>query len=281
MMRCRVFPYSNGTSYSLLFVGVFALPDVVCKEINMKRFLVLAAVLFLLSAHLVNAQDTPSRIDALMSEYESLAFHGAVLVSVNGEVIYSKAFGFANREWSIPNTTETRFRIGSLTKAFTAALVLRLVEEQILDLHEPITTYLPNYPNPKGGDITLHHLLTHTSGIPSYSEFPEFGTEIAPNPISAKILISLFSERELEFEPGSDRTYSNSGYALAGYIVNKATGMSYAEAMDKWVLIPLGLNDTGVPMEDFTRLLIGIRRWPTPLEPCIRHWMISTTGWCH
>jgi CubicO group peptidase (beta-lactamase class C family) len=118
-----------------------------------------------------NSQTEVNQLDKLISTYTEYGkFNGTVLVAKEGKIMYQKGLGLANMEWKVPNQPNTKFRIGSITKQFTALLIMQLVAEKKLDLHTPISTYLPDYPKKNGNQITLHHLLTHTSGIPnSYS----------------------------------------------------------------------------------------------------------------
>ena len=132
-----------------------------------RLFLSFVLALFVLGAP-AQAQDTAAQIDELLGQYHDLRqFNGVALVAQNGEVIYQNGFGEADMNWDIPNTPDVKFLIGSVTKQFTAALILQLMEEGQIDLHAPITTYLPDYPKPQGEQVTVHHLLNHTSGIPS------------------------------------------------------------------------------------------------------------------
>ena len=114
--------------------------------------------------------------------YDMQLFNGSVLVAENDKVIYKNGFGYANMEWKIPNRPDTIFRIGSVTKQFTAILILKLVEEGKISLDGKITDYLPDYPKNQGNKVTIHHLLTHTSGIPSYTGLPNFFKDISRNP---------------------------------------------------------------------------------------------------
>ena len=116
-------------------------------------------------------------------------------------------------EWNIPNTTDTKFRVGSVTKQFTAMLIMQLVEEGKLKLDVPITTYIPDYPKDKGDKITIHHLLTHTSGIPNYTSLPTLN-DFMRDPITPLDLVKIFWDLPLDFEPGEKFSYSNSGYIV-------------------------------------------------------------------
>ena len=201
-----------------------------------------AAVVAALSLS-ASAQGIADHIDQLMTAYhETGQFDGAVLVASGDEIVYEKGFGEADRSWHVPNTPETRFRIGSVTKQFTAALVLQLAEASELDLNAPITRYLPDYPAAQGR-VTVHQLLSHTGGIPEHLGQPDF-PDMMRDPITPLAFLDVFSGRPLDFEPGSAFRYSNSGYVLLGAIIEQVTGQTYADALRTRLLEPLGLTDT-------------------------------------
>ena len=177
--------------------------------------------------------------------YDMQLFNGSVLVAENDKVIYKNGFGYANMEWKIPNKPDTIFRIGSVTKQFTAILILKLVEEGKISLDGKITDYLPDYPKNQGDKVTIHHLLTHTSGIPSYTGLPNFFKDISRNPYKPEELLSVFSEMEFEFEPGSEFRYNNSGYFILGAIIEKVAGKRYDKVLHERILDPLDLENTG------------------------------------
>ena len=153
-----------------------------------------------------------------------------MLVAENGEIIYKNGFGQANIEWNIPNKPDTKHRLASISKQFTAMAIVQLVAENKLALDQPITTYLPDYPKATGDSVTIHHLLTHTSGIPNYTSFPNY-REVMRAPHSTMELVSLFADLPLEFSPGEQFAYSNSGYVLLGVIIEKITGKSYEQVL--------------------------------------------------
>lgn len=186
------------------------------------------------------------KLDELVSMYSEYGkFNGSVLVSDQGKVIYKKGFGMANMEWDIPNQPNTKHRLGSITKQFTAMLILQLVAEGKLDLQAPITTYLPDYPKASGDIITSHHLLTHTSGIPNYTAFPKFMEDESRNPYTPEEFVKTFADRALDFTPGEKFSYSNSGYFLLGVLVEKLSGKSYEQMLQDKIFIPLNMKDTG------------------------------------
>ncbi|MFV8347520.1 serine hydrolase [Flavobacterium sp. ZB4P13] len=191
-------------------------------------------------------QTKADQIDKLMNLYSEYGqFNGSILVADAGKVIYKKGFGMANMEWNIPNQSDTKHRLGSVTKQFTAMLMLQLAEQGKLKLDAPISTYLPNYPKASGDKITIHHLLTHTSGIPNYTSFPNFFKTTSLNPYSPEAFAKIFADLPLEFTPGEKFAYSNSGYFLLGYIIEKVSGKTYEQCLQDNILTPLKMNNTG------------------------------------
>ena len=200
--------------------------------------------------HVAVGQTRAAKIDQFMtlcSQYGQ--FNGSVLVAEKGEVIYKKSFGFADMEWEIPNQPDTKFRIGSLTKAFTSMLVLQLVQQGKLKLDRKITDYLPEYPKKQGSKVSIHQLLTHTSGIPDYGEFPNY-RDLSRNPFTPESLIRLFADSTLRFEPGSKFSYSNSGYFLLGMIIERVTGKPYEQVLQENILNPLNMINSGYDHQD-------------------------------
>lgn len=192
------------------------------------------------------AQTTPDKIDGLVKLYHDYGqFNGTVLVAEHGKITYMKGFGSANMEWDIPNQPDTKFRLGSITKQFTSMLILQLVQQGKLKLDAKITEYLPEYPKKTGDKITIHHLLTHTSGIPGYTEFPGFFRHLSRNPSAPEDFVKFFADSSLLFEPGAKFSYSNSGYFLLGVIIEKITGKPYEEVLRQNILSPLNMNSTG------------------------------------
>jgi len=204
------------------------------------------SLLVFLAAAPLEPQSVGRRIDELVRSYHQQArFNGAVLVAHKGRVIYRKGFGWANAEWQLPNTPTTRFRVGSVTKQFTAMLILQLAEEGKLRLEGTVREYLPDYPAPQGDQVTIHQLLTHTSGIPSYTGLPGFLDQFSRHPARPAEFLRVFDTLPLEFPPGSQFRYSNSGYFLLGAIIERLTGLPYDHVLRARILAPLGLTQTG------------------------------------
>ena len=193
----------------------------------------------------VKESTKPTKIDELMSTYSKNGkFNGAVLVSEDNVVIYKKGFGMANMEWDIPNQTDTKFRIASITKQFTATLIMQLVSEGKLDLHIPISTYLPDYPKKNADIITIHHLLTHTSGTPDFHEFISY-KEMDPYRYLPRELVTIFAEGDLKFTPGEEFSYTNTGYVLLGVIIEKITSKTYQQVLQEKIFDPLRMHNSG------------------------------------
>ncbi len=195
-------------------------------------------------ANSIPVRDMSGDIGALIKEFEARErFSGVVLVARDGEVLFRRAFGKANREWEIPNTVDTKFRIGSITKSFTAFLVLRLVEQGKIRLEGKLLNYLPDYRRDTGSQITIHHLLTHTSGLPMFSKNPLPEGRLGPIPV--KEFVAKYCSDDLGFEPGSGFLYSNCGYFLLGAVIEAVTGESYEACLDRMILKPAGMSNTG------------------------------------
>ena len=192
------------------------------------------------------AQDRVRQIDELMSLYHKYQqFNGSVLVAENGKVIYKKGFGLANMEWNIPNEPDTKFRLGSITKQFTATLILQLAEQGRIKLDGKVSDYLPDYRKDTGARITIHHLLSHTSGVPNYTAQPGFFANVSRNPFKVDDFVKQYASGDLEFEPGAKFNYSNSGYFLLGDIIEKVTGKPYEQVLKENILNPVGMKNTG------------------------------------
>jgi CubicO group peptidase (beta-lactamase class C family) len=161
---------------------------------------------------------TVSRLDQIVRSYVDPGhFTGSVLVARDGKLLLNKGYGEANREWSVPNGSDTRFRIASLTKQFTAAAILVLAERGKLSLDDRIATHLSDAPA-AWKDVTILHLLTHTSGIPDLTRFPDF-RQIQAIPTTAERSIASFRDKPLAFIPGERAEYSSSGYILLGHLI--------------------------------------------------------------
>lgn len=200
---------------------------------------------FFLISHSI-AQTHEQQIDKLMSLYHEYGqFNGSVLVSEGGQVIYKNGFGYANMEWNIPNTPDTKFRIASITKQFTATAVLQLVEQGKIKLDNTLSDYLPYYRKDTGQKVTIHQLLNHTSGIPNYTSLPGFWDTMLHNYYPVDTLIVKFCSEDLEFEPGTDYRYNNSAYVILGAIIEHVSEQTYEEYLQEHIFEPAGMKNSG------------------------------------
>ncbi len=173
-------------------------------------------------------------------------FNGSVLVARDGHILYERGFGFANLEWNIPNDVRTKFEIGSMTKQFTALLILQFVNEGKIKLDGHISDYLPYYRKDTGSRVTVSELLSHTSGVPNFIALPGF---LAGPASRVKYGVEEFANKycsgDLQFEPGTKFEYSNSGYFLLGAILEQISGKSYEQLLQERIFTPLGMKDSG------------------------------------
>ena len=208
-----------------------------------------AATTGLISAAQAPAANPVPRMQQLIQSYAKSKiltdqFMGSVLVAQGDKVLIDQGYGSANLEWDVPNAPDTRFRLGSLTKQFTAASILLLEQRGKLSTSDLVRKYVPEAP-PSWDRMTLYEVLTHTAGIPDFTSFPDYRTT-EWRPTTPAELVARFMHRPLEFEPGTQYRYSNSGYVLLGYILERVAGVPYAEFLQQNLFTPLSLTDTGV-----------------------------------
>jgi CubicO group peptidase (beta-lactamase class C family) len=185
-----------------------------------------------------------TQIDEYMSAAVAVdGFSGSILVAADGQPLVSKSYGMANLELAVPNTPQTVFRLGSITKQFTAMAIMMLQERGKLRVSDPICAYLTECAA-AWQPLTIRHLLTHTSGIPSYTGFPDF-PRTTTLPTSAAEMVGRLTDTPLEFAPGEKIAYSNSGYYLLGLIIERASGLPYADFLQRSIFTPLGMEHTG------------------------------------
>ncbi|MFN2386148.1 MAG: serine hydrolase domain-containing protein [Thermoanaerobaculia bacterium] len=201
------------------------------------------AAIGILAARPGVSENLPARVDAFLAPYVATNnFSGAVLIARDGSVLLRKGYGRANHELSVPNTPDTRFQLASLSKAFTATGVLILEQQGRLSVEDPLGKFLEGYPN--GEKITIHHLLTHRTGIPNVNSFPEY-EEKSRFPQKLADPIALFKDRPLIFAPGEKFQYSNSNYNLLAAVIEKASGLPFGEFLERHVFAPAGMRHTG------------------------------------
>jgi len=217
------------------------------KRTNFAVTVMLSLMIAFIAADITAQPLTPKQLtaefDKILSEQFKPGETGcAALVAKNGQVIFRKAFGMADLELDVPMKPEMVFRIGSITKQFTAIAILQLMEQGKLSLQDEITKYIPDYPM-HGHSITIEHLLTHTSGIKSYTNVPEFQKFIRTD-MKPEEVIDLIKSKPMEFAPGTKWNYNNSGYFLLGYIIEKVSGKTYQEYLQDNFFTPLGMSSS-------------------------------------
>ena len=217
------------------------------------KSLLLSLVLFWPLTAAVAAPTAAPTIDAFVADYaESHDFSGTVLVARDGRTEYLRSFGLANLPFGVPNTPQTRYKIASITKTFTAVLILQLRDQGKLDLERSIDAYLPDYRGEGAHRISLHQLLNHTSGLSNLDTVKDAQTAIRDGlpvyqlPHSSDALLSQYCSGALVAEPGRAFDYNNCDYIVLGKIVERVTGQSYEQALRGRILQPLGLADTGL-----------------------------------
>lgn len=201
-------------------------------------------LLSLTAAAFAQPSDFNAKADSHIAAYvQQNRFQGAALVAKGGKILLSKGYGLANEEHDIPNKPNTKFRLGSITKQFTAVSILQLQEQGKLNVQDPVSKYIPDSPE-AWKKVTIHHLLSHTGGVPSYTSSADYGKRMRE---SSKPLdfIARFKEKPLDFEPGSKFNYSNSGYFLLGVIIEQVSGKSYETYLRENIFSKLDMQDSG------------------------------------
>lgn len=169
-------------------------------------------------------------------------FSGTILVMKAKDTIFKRAYGFSNREAKIPNRIDSRFCLGSVTKQFTAACILQLQEQNKLRVDDPLSKYFPDFP--QGEKVTLYMLLEHTSGLPDYLDQCKW--TFSPSNQSQKEVLSVIKKLSYQFSPGSGFRYSNAGYFLLGCIIEKVSGETYSDYLQKHVFKAAKMTNSGL-----------------------------------
>jgi len=211
----------------------------------MKKNLHLVCSILLFGHNIIFAQieNLESKVDSYLQPYiETGDFSGSVLISKADEILFSKGYGFADISHNIVNTPQTKFKLASVSKQFTAAAILILEQDGLLKVEDSIDKFISDYPN--GDEITLHHLLTHSSGIPDIFSFPNYYKKKNLS-LTLEDVINWIKEQPLQFQPGERYSYSNSGYNLLAYIIEKVSGRSYGEFLSKRIFAALEMKYSG------------------------------------
>lgn len=206
--------------------------------------------------------ETIARIDEFITEYEKNSLYsGYVILAAGNEVVFQKGYGKANFEFGVSNTADTRFRIASISKAFTKIAIAKLVQDGKLGFKDSLEKYFPKFP--RANEISIHQLLDHTSGIPHLNALEWYEPRGKTN-ISLDEIMARLKEVPLDFDPGTDRNYSNGGYAVLAGLIERVSGTDYFSFMREDILDPLNLFDTGPekPFSVVDRLASGYKPGP-------------------
>lgn len=209
-----------------------------CKKI----FFVVACLFF---CAFTFSQNKAKQLAGIMKKYHNYnMFDGAVLIAENGKIIYKAAFGKANREWDINNTTDTKFMIGSVSKPITAYLALIQSQKGLIDINKTIEDYLPEFKNKPAAKVTVKQLMSNTSGMPNYDIIKDFFATYSRQNFSRQAYVKLYMDSALIFEPGTKYFYSSWGFFTLGYILERVSGKSFAQLMRDDIFDKLQMNNT-------------------------------------
>ncbi|GEO07669.1 serine hydrolase [Segetibacter aerophilus] len=201
------------------------------------------------------AQSVQEKLDAYMQALTKYAgFNGSVLVAKGGDILLEKGYGFRNADAGTIHDANSVFQIGSVTKQFTSSIILRLASEGKLSLKDTLSKYFPEYQYAK--KITIENLLNHVSGIYNYTQNADFMQNHVTEPLSQTSFWGMIKDKPLNFEPGSNYNYSNSGYLILGYLIEKVTGQPYERVARKYLFEPAGMTHSGF---DFTHLASPVK----------------------
>lgn len=261
----------------------------VCFRSPVRAAALLLAVLLALPGQQAQAQ-APARGARLAATIRDHArrheLSGTVLVQHKGRIIHRQSFGLADRAFGVPVTNETRFWVASITKAFTAVLILQLHEQGKLDLHASIRSYLPEYAGEGAARVTVHHLLNHTSGIRnldtvrSYEEAVANGLEVYQLPHTSDQLLAKYASGPLVREVGKAFDYNNADYIILGKIVERLTGQSFEQALRERILAPLRMQSTGMLRHEDVVARLARTYWkPGEKQPLINDLPVYPQNW--
>lgn len=215
-------------------------------ETNMTTFKIFTALAFVaLLAFPAQASKEKRIADLIENANAKGEFSGAALVAAGDKIIYRGAVGLANREWKIPNRLDTKFRLSSITKQFTALLVMQLVSEAKLDLNKTVSDYLPDYRKDTGSKIRLRDLLSSASGLPTFDDLAFYQSDDAKLD-DVNFVVRNYLNKDLTFEPGARFNYNNADFIILGAIIEKVSGKSFPQNLRERIFAPLGMKNSGV-----------------------------------
>jgi len=186
-------------------------------------------------------QKISSYMEAYTAKYP---FSGSVIVALDGKPIYNQCFGYANVEHQVPVGPDTRFGIWSVSKSFAAMAIALLVEDGLIRFDDPVSDYMPSFKAYE--PMTIRHLLQHRSGLPNFTNMPEYNAHLNKWPLDKEQTLALLQDKPLDYSPGESFAYNNTGYYVLGLVIEQVSGMSFASFVSSRILQPLGMLDTGV-----------------------------------
>ncbi|WZO97618.1 serine hydrolase domain-containing protein [Isosphaeraceae bacterium EP7] len=251
---------------------------------GLASFALVAALLFVVTSH---ASGEGVALEEVARDYAtSHNFHGTILVERRGVTLFHRSFGLADREFDIPVQDDTKFRIASITKAFTSVLILQLNEQGKLDLNAPFGTYLPRHSGPGAGAITIHHLLNHTSGLANYDtlltdeEAGKKGLELYQLPHTTEQLLDELARGKPVNEPGKKFDYNNADYVILGKVIEALDGRPYEVVLADRILTPLGMSDSGMIHHGKITKKLARTYWrPKGSEELTNDWPMYPENW--
>ena len=198
-----------------------------------------------------SVNDKAKRVEDVLTRcYEAGQFNGAALVASRVQILYKGAFGYANFEWRVPNTTDTKFRIASISKTFLSILMLQLVEKGEVDLDRKVNDYLPGFSRKWGDRVTLRQILTYTSGLPDYNSIPDFFRQAQAGLMTDDEFLQRIAGHDLLFEPGTKFGYSNDGINVLARLIETVAGKSYEQVINERIVEPAMLTQTGYARQE-------------------------------
>jgi D-alanyl-D-alanine carboxypeptidase len=239
------------------------MPVITARQICSSKLKMKITLLFIVLLVSQNMYGQSARTNLFIDSYaKEHNFNGTILIQKNGRIAYTKSFGFANFQFRVPGTNQTKYKIASITKAFTSVLILQLHEQGRLDLQKTIGTYLPDYKGEAADKVTIHQLLNHTSGLENFDqvksaeEAVKNGIPAYQTPYNSDDLLSKFCSGKLVNTPGKVFDYNNAEYIILGKILERIYGETFDQILAKQILQPLKMADTGMMLQ--SRILSGL-----------------------
>lgn len=240
--------------------------------------MLLSGITWAQERHFTVSDGKINQISEMMEQYEQQdLFSGVVLLAKDGKPIFSHAYGFADRETKIPNRIDTLFNIASVGKLYTAVLTLSLVDQGKISLDDKMAKYLDGFPREVAEQVTIRHLISMTAGLGNYFENPKFQTDPKQYE-SVGDLVRIIKEEELLYVPGTRERYSNSSFVLLGAVIEKVTGMAYADSVTEFIFKPIGMHESFFSPTEQTNRALGYHKTPDGVYYPVDYFPASPAG---